>query len=117
MQAKEAYRAGFMLKCASLGMPSEFAEVLYACPGAVVKKSIIGSLVGHGVNLAQDLKGAIGDTIGAAGDLGTSLGKGTVPGISSKSLPADLSDDTIRNILLAAHYRRARQALADRAVV
>jgi hypothetical protein len=112
MTENEAYRAGFLLKCAHLGMPADFAQVLYANPKAVIKSSIIGSLLGHGVNLGRGVLGGAADIVGASGKLGENIASGTQPGIpSGTQLPASLSDDVLRNILLAAHYRKAQQVL------
>lgn len=108
MTTQEAYRAGFLLKCASLGLPAETAQTLLDRP-ETVKQGFTGQVLGGGYNAIRGVAKGTGNLVGAAQQAGMQAGTGK-PSVGSPSAKG-LSEDTLQNLLLAAHYDRARKAL------
>lgn len=108
MTEQEAYRAGFILKCASMGIPSGFSQVLLDHQ-MVQKSALLGTAAALGMNAAIAPLRFSGATI----DKAKQLGEYTADEYNKAKTrrPESLSDDALQQLLLAAHYRKARQAL------
>jgi hypothetical protein len=106
MTTQEAYRGGFMLKCAQLGIPAGFASAMLDRP-EVVKKSVLGAALGVTANAGIGAARGAGKLLGQAQQAGTAIGNAS----ASAAKSPDLSEDAIRNILLSSYYERARRSL------
>lgn len=103
MTKKQAYSSGFLLQCASMGLPAEQANVL-------LKKALLGQILGTAVNAGVGAgKGALNlahSTISGSGDMGSALAKEKID--EEISLP---NLEAAQKMMVAEHYRRALQAL------
>lgn len=103
MTKKQAYSSGFLLQCASMGLPAEQANVL-------LKKALLGQILGTATNLGVEAgKGALnlaGTSVEGAGGLGSAVAKENID--SELALP---NLEAAQKLMVAEHYRRALQAL------
>lgn len=112
MTPPEAYRAGFFLKCAQLGLPVPVATMLYQQPEAVLKRA-------NSSARAEMLKALQSGAMGLAkvpahvADIGGRVGQQMATQVSDPAATKrlGLSQSAISDLLLAEHYNRARQAL------
>jgi hypothetical protein len=103
MTSQEAYRAGFFLKCAQLGIPAGVATSMLDRP-QTIKSSVLGAALGMTANAG----------IGAARGTGKLLGGSQQLGADAASFDPkapSASKDAIRNLLMASYYERARRSL------
>lgn len=116
MTPTQAYRAGFFLKCAQLGLPPAVARVLYQQPEAVMQKSASAQSNATTQTLATLGKGT--KTIAAApawlssfsGEVGKGLGEYMTAEAQNRRR-LGLSPEALRDLLMAAHYERASKSL------
>lgn len=111
MTTQEAYRAGFMLKCASLGIPAEVAQGLLDNP-EVVKQGVTGHILGQGYKALVGGAQGVQSLMSKSRQLGESQVKPPSP-LGGAPSASGLTDDAIKNLLMAAHYERARRALLN----
>lgn len=116
MSPPEAYRAGFFLKCASLGLSADVATVLYRQPEAMLK-SAAGNPPNATAQLLASLRSGAGAAVAAPARFGMAAGaagKGLAESMNAEAQArkqVGLSPAALRDFLLAAHYDRASKAL------
>ena len=103
MTVKQAYTAGFLLKCAEMGLPAERANEL-------LKSALLGQAIGTvanlGIGAGKGVLDAAGSTVQGAGELGELAGKETID--RELSLP---NLQAAQKLIVAEHDRRALQSL------
>lgn len=106
MTVQQAYKAGFLLQCAHLGVQAAAAEALFQ------KQAFLGTALGAATNVGlQAGRGALTGVSGAmdmAGGLGDNVYRAKLDEeLKTPHLPA------VRNMIVAEHYRRALRALQE----
>lgn len=103
MTVKQAYTAGFLLKCAEMGLPAEQANEM-------LKKALLGQAIGTvanmGIGAGKGVLDAAGSAVQGAGSLGETVAHEKID--QEMSLP---NLQAAQKLLVAEHYRRALQAL------
>jgi hypothetical protein len=115
MDPTQAYRAGFFLKCAQLGLDVGVAQALYQRPESLLKSAAgqqnataqLLATLGQGARTAV---AAPAHFSSAAGAVGKGLGD-SMNAEAQTRRRLGLSPEALRDLLMAAHYDRASKSL------
>ena len=106
MTVQQAYKAGFLLQCAHLGVQAAAAEALFQ------KQAFLGTALGAATNVGlqagRGIRSGIDGAMDIAGDVGAGVHRVQLDNeLKTPHLPA------VRNMIVAEHYRRALRALQE----
>lgn len=109
MTTQEAFRAGFILKCAARGVPAGFANILLGQP-EVTKQALLGTALAGTYNLGVKTPlQATSSLMRKSEATGTTIADAILK--AKQRSPSALTDQALQELLMAAHYQRARKAL------